>query len=268
VTGSALTRSWKKRFAVWALAGGLASGASTAEAAGPSRAVDTAAWGRALELAQHRGGLDYARLAADRSALDAYLASLAEARPESWEEPERLAFWINAYNAVVTYHVLERYPGLGSVREVDGFFDELTFRVAGEERTLDEIEGRARDLGDPRVHFAVVCASASCPDLRFEPYSGQRLEAQLAEQTRNFLSDLGKGLRYDRAANDVWLSSIFKWYAGDFTGGSTLLAYVARGPVLAWVLPHLPLELGAELERREPSVRYLDYDWSLNDRPK
>lgn len=253
---------------MWALAGGLASAAWSAEARELPRAVDTAAWGRALELAHHQGGLDYARLAADRSALDAYLASLAGARPESWGNSEQLAFWINAYNAVVAHHVLERYPGLATVRDVDGFFDELTFRVAGEERTLDEIEGRARELGDPRVHFAVVCASASCPDLRFEPYVGQRLDAQLAEQTRDFLADAGKGLLYDRAANDVWLSSIFKWYAGDFTGGSTLLAYVARGPVLAWVLPHLPAELAAELERRDPSIRYLDYDWSLNDRPR
>jgi hypothetical protein len=253
------------------VSGALALVTLPAGAAGPAGSagtVDTAAWGQALDLAHHRGGLDYARLAADRSGLDAYLASLAAARPESWGEPERLAFWINAYNAVVTHHVLERYPGLASVRDVDGFFDELTFRVAGEERTLDEIEERARDLGDPRVHFAVVCASASCPDLRFEPYVGERLDAQLGEQTRTFLANPAKGLRYDRAANDVWLSSIFKWYAGDFTGGSTLLAYVARGPVLEWVLPHVSADLSAELGRRDPSIRYLDYDWSLNDRPR
>jgi len=134
--------------------------------------------------------------------------------------------------------------------------------------TLDQIETRARNLGDPRVHFAVVCASASCPDLRDEPFVAARLDEQLGDQTRRFLRDPSKGLRYDRQANEVWLSSIFKWYAGDFTGGSTLVAFVVRGPVLEWLLPHLDPALAEEIRRRDPAIRFLDYDWSLNDRTK
>ena len=75
-------------------------------------------------------------------------------------------------------------------------------------------------------------------------------------------------MRYEAEENDLWLSSIFKWYAGDFTGGSTLVAFLTRGKLVDWVVPHLPDGLGRTLAESEPSVRYLDYDWSLNDRPQ
>lgn len=232
---------------------------------GEPTAVATDAWDRALSKHHRDGGLDYAGLAADRAGLDLYLASLAGARPDAWSEDRQLAFWTNAYNAVVTKHVLDRYPGIESVRKVGGFFDKLTFPVAGEERTLDAIEKKAREL-DPRVHFAVVCASASCPDLRGEAYRAERIDAQLEEQTRQFLANGEKGLRFDAEEGELWLSSIFKWYAGDFTGGSTLVAYFARGGVVEWILPHLPEELARRIADEEPAVKYMDYDWSLNDR--
>lgn len=245
---------------------GLAAGSVQPITASDGGKVDGAAWERVLARHARDGGVDYAALAGDRGDLDRYLESLREARPQGWSRQEQIAFWVNAYNAVVLHHVLEHYPGLASVQDVDGFFDELTFPVAGEERTLDEIETAARDLGDPRVHFVVVCASTSCPDLRAEPFTGDRLQAQLADETRRFLADPDKGLRYDRQANTLWLSSIFKWYAGDFTGGSTVVAFFARGSILSWVAEHVPETLAETLREREPSVRYLDYDWALNDR--
>lgn len=223
-------------------------------------------WDGLLRAHGREGGLDYAGLAADEADLDRYLESVRRADPASMPPARALAFWINAYNAVVAKFVLERYPGLESVRDVDGFFDELTFPVAGAERTLDEIETEARDSGDARVHFAVVCASTSCPDLLAEAYVGERLDEQLESQTRVFLADEAKGLRFDAAKEDLYLSSIFKWYAGDFTGGSTVVAFFARGKVVEWVLEHLPAELALQIEAADPSVTYLDYDWSLNDR--
>ncbi len=227
---------------------------------------DTAAWDRALHRHGRDGGVDYAALKADRGDLEAFLGSLAAVDPESLSRDDRLAFWINAYNAVVVHFVLERYPGIESVKAVDGFFSRFSYPVAGEERTLDEIEKEAREL-DPRVHFAVVCASASCPDLRGEAYVGDRVDRQLEEQTASFLADRSKGLRYEVASGDLWLSSIFKWYAGDFTGGSTVVAFFARGRVVDWIRPHLAdRELAAALARTDPTVRYMDYDWSLNDR--
>jgi hypothetical protein len=235
--------------------------ASSSGASGP-----TAAWDRVLRAHGKQGGLDYAAVEADRSDLDAFLEHVSETDPSSLSEADRLAFWINAYNAITVGRVLDRYPGIESVRDVDGFFDELTFPVGGASMTLDAIEAKAREM-DVRVHFAVVCASTSCPDLRPEAYVGPRVDAQLREQTRRFLADEEKGLRYDEKGNDVHLSSIFKWYAGDFTGGSTIVAFFARGGVLDWVVEHVgDRELAERLEEREPSVKYLEYDWSLNDR--
>ncbi|HUF79234.1 MAG TPA: DUF547 domain-containing protein [Thermoanaerobaculia bacterium] len=238
----------------------------------PAPAADPAAdaWSRVLARHAKRGGVDYAALKRDRADLDAFLRGLARARPAGPAQVERkadaLAFWINAYNGVVVHHVLDRYPGIDSVKSVDGFFDELTFPVAGEELTLDEIEARGLALGDPRVHFAVVCASTSCPDLRGEPYTAVDIEPQLRDQTRRFLSDRSKGLRYDPGADTLWLSSIFKWYAGDFTGGSTVVAFFARGGVLEWVKEHAPPEIARRLRGKKPAVRYMEYDWGLNDR--
>jgi len=240
---------------------------AAAEAAAEDPALGALeAWSRVLSEHVEDGGVDYGALARDRSDLDLYLRSLARARPSEMTKPEAMAFWTNAYNAVVLHHVLERYPGIESVRDVDGFFDELTFPVAGHELTLDAIEERGRDLGDPRVHFAVVCASTSCPDLRGEPYEAGTIDAQLRDQTRRFLSDESKGLRWEPEEDTLWLSSIFKWYAGDFTGGSTVVAFFARGGVFDWVVEHAPPALARKLRGQDPSVRYLDYDWGLNDR--
>ena len=133
---------------------------------------DVAPWARALAGHQHEGGVDYASLKNDRSDLDSYLKGLSIAQPQRWDQTERIAFWSNAYNAVVLYHVLERYPEIRSVKDVPGFFDELKFKVTDREMSLDEIEAEARALGDSRVHFAVVCASTSCPDLQSEPFRG------------------------------------------------------------------------------------------------
>lgn len=235
----------------------------------PARAAgsgDVEAWDRVLHAHVRDGGVDYAALAADRADLEAHLASLGEVEPAGLGEHERLAFWINAYNAVVVHFVLERYPGLKSVRDVDGFFERQRYRVGGRDRSLDEIETAARDLEDPRVHFALVCASASCPDLRGESYRGERLDEQLADQTSAFLGDPSKGLRLDERAGTIHLSSIFKWYAGDFTGGNTVLSFFFRGGVLDWVRGHVPATLAERIADVRPDVEYMDYDWSLNDR--
>ena len=229
---------------------------------------DTEAWARVLASYHHAGGVDYEALMLDRGDLDRYLSSLGEVSLEGWSREQKIAFWCNAYNAVVIHFVLESLPGLGSVKDVPGFFDELTFKVAGRERTLDEIETAARDLEDPRVHFAVVCASTSCPDLQPEPFRAVALDSQLEAATRQFLEDSSKGLRWAPEDEQLLLSSIFKWYAGDFTGGSTVVAFFARGALVEWLLPHLPTELAEELRRAEPSVRYMDYDWTLNQRSR
>ena len=243
---------------------GAAETAFEAVDAMPGALPSDAPWARVLVEFHRSGGLDYAGLQSKSEDLESYLASLVDARPGEAPREQRIAFWCNVYNAVTARFVLDGYPEIESVKVAEGFFDTKTFPVAGEDLTLDEIESRARAEGDPRVHFAVVCASTSCPDLRFEPYRGADLDRQLEEQTKAFLGDSAKGLRLQ--GDTLWVSSIFKWYAGDFTGGSTVVAFFSRGKVLDWILPHLPEDLAQQIRDADPSVKYLDYDWSLNDR--
>ena len=223
---------------------------------------DVQAWARVLEKYAKDGGVDYAGLKKDRGDLDAYLASLTAANPVSWSQAEKTAFWINAYNAQVLYYILDRAPGLGSVQPGDEFFSKLTSEVAGQPRTLEEIETALRSQKDPRVHFALACPAASCPGLRPEPYRGEALDSQLASQTRDFLANPRKGLRYDPESNTLYLSPIFKQYAGDFTGGSSVLALFsfARSGLAEWVVNHVPEELARILREKEPEVQYLEYD--------
>jgi hypothetical protein len=143
------------------------------------------------------GGVDYSSLAEGRAGLDDYLESISLAAPAGASRAEAMAFWINSYNAAVLRLVLDHYPDVESVMDVQGFFNEIRQPVAVESLTLDEIEARALAFGDPRVHFAVVCASESCPDLRSEPYTAETLEMQLEEQTRLFLAHTEKGARRD-----------------------------------------------------------------------
>ena len=246
----------------------MTASSSILGASEPQGSAESEAWTRVLGEFANQGGVDYAALKENRVDLDRFLAALGHSQVKGLSREAQIAFWCNAYNAVVVHYVLERYPEVGSVKEVSGFFSGFRFLVAGRQMTLDEIEAEARNLGDPRVHFAVVCASTSCPDLRPEAYRADILDQQLEEDTARFLSDSSKGLDWDREGNTLHLSSIFKWYAGDFTGGSTVVAYFSRGRVLDWIRPRLPAELAVQVEEREPKIRYLEYDWSLNDRPR
>lgn len=228
-------------------------------------------------LARHvddHGWVDYTGLRRDREALDAYLGRLATANPAALaSDPDRLAFWINAYNATTLAKALDEVDGRArGVKGVAGFFTARPQRIAGGALTLDEIETRARGFHDPRVHFALVCASTSCPRLQRFAYTGPRLNEQLNRAAREFLADSSRGLRLDQAHNQVVLSPIFKWYAGDFTGatggvGSLLArakAAASGSELLAFVRHYAPADADRFLDANKPSVTYAGYDWSLN----
>jgi len=220
------------------------------------------------------GWVDYDGVGRDRKQLNDYLQQLAPAQPASFSnDRERLAFWIDAYNAYTLASVLDRvYGKVKGVREVPGFFDRERHGVAGEQLTLDQIEERARSFHDPRVHFALVCASTSCPKLQRFAYAGPELDSQLQRVLQEFLADPTKGVRMDSQHNRIFLSSIFKWYAGDFTGkpsgAGRLLAkaqaYLSGSNVIQYVREHAPKDVDRYIEDKHPSVEYLDYDWSVN----
>lgn len=210
--------------------------------------------------------VDYSGFANDKAELNTYLASLSAVKQEeyqTWNKDKQLAFLINSYNAYTVSLILTKYPDLESIKDLGNVFSSPWSKefvtLLGEKRSLDDIEhGLIRESGvfdEPRIHFAVNCASIGCPALRAEAYNEDALSAQLDEQTRAFLSDSSRN--YSKG-NDLNLSSIFKWYGDDFKNKSgslqTFLADYAQ-------------ELGADsakLNNQSYKVSFLDYDWRLN----
>lgn len=213
-----------------------------------------------------RGLVDYAAWkASDRPALERYLAAMAAVKPgDLAQKQERLAYWINVYNALVLDGMLHFYPTKSVKDHVShlygfNFWDDVRIEVEGKERALNAIEHEIlRKMGEPRIHFAIVCASLGCPKLRNEAYTGARLEAQLEQSARDFFRDPQK-FRIDVARGEVHLSSILKWFGEDFGGTDrSKLDFAAR---------YVALDAErAFLKRDDLSIGYLDYDWGINDR--
>lgn len=216
--------------------------------------------------------VDYAGFKREGKALDAYLAALAKV-PEvtfrSWPKADRTAFLINAYNAATVKLVLTRYPNLESIKELGGLFNspwkKMFVDLLGERRSLDGIEHGllrgAQDYDDPRIHFAVNCASIGCPALRPEAYVGARLDAQLADQTRRFLRDRTRNRLHDDDPLVASVSSIFDWYREDFDRAGGLGAFLAdHGDALA----ASPAQV-KQLRKGRFTLDPPDYDWRLND---
>ncbi len=215
--------------------------------------------------------VDYAGFAKDRNLLDRYLGEVKAVSANEyghWPKAERNAFLIDAYNAATVRRILERYPRIKSIKDLGGWLDspwkKPVVDLLGKRRSLDEIEHDllrgAKDYSDPRIHFAVNCASIGCPALRPEPYTGVKLDVQLDDQTRRFLRDRSRN-RYDTTIGVLSVSHIFDWYGEDF---------VAHAGGVNSFLARYPTELGLDapatqrLRDGRMPVRFLDYDWSLN----
>jgi hypothetical protein len=243
----------------------------------PSHAAWTALLRRHVVLV--RGGqasqVRYAAFAAERPALQAYLAQLSavpKATFDAFPREQQQAFLINAYNAFTVELILTRYPQLGSIKELGSLLQSPWKRrwvpLLGATVSLDDIEhGMLRDRGrfdEPRVHFAVNCASIGCPPLREEAFVGDRLDAQLEEQSRRFMSDRTRN-RWNPARGRLELSPIFDWYGEDFRLGhrgiTSVEAFAARH---AELLADAPSERD-RIRSQKVGLAFTDYDWSLND---
>jgi Protein of unknown function, DUF547 len=267
------------------LRAGLSVAAALVLPAGGARAQSFdqshAAWTALLKkhLVVLEGGkasqVRYAGMAQDRAALKAYLASLAgvpAATVEAFSAPQQMAFLINAYNAYTVELVLTRYPKLDSIKDLGNLLQSPWKKpvapLLGGTFTLDAIEHEMlRKRGrfdDPRIHFAVNCASVGCPPLREEAFVGERLDAQLDEQALRFMSDRSRN-RWNAGAARAEVSKIFDWYGEDFRLGhrgiKTLNAFLAR---YADQLADAPTDR-ARLKGQDVTVSFLDYDWRLND---
>ena len=219
--------------------------------------------------------LRYAGMAVDSAALKSYLATLSAVSPAGFDgftKPQQQAFLINAYNAFTVDLVLTRYPKLVSIKDLGNLLQspwkQKFVPLLGSTTSLDGIEHdmlRVRGrYDDPRVHFAVNCASIGCPMLREEAFVAERLDAQLDEQAQRFLSDRSRN-RWSPSTGKLEVSKIFDWYGEDFKlghrGVTSLPAFLARyADRLA--------DAAADRERitgQKAPVSFLEYDWRLND---
>ncbi|MCC3157517.1 DUF547 domain-containing protein [Hymenobacter sp. 15J16-1T3B] len=245
-----------------ALAGGRLNPVPTPGYAAPavSTPVDHAAYDRLLKKHVNAQGLvDYQGFKADEKVFNQYLAQLSKNPPaDSWSKPEQMAYWINAYNAYTIRLILDHYP-VESIKDIGSKIKipfvttpwaAKFFSIGGEKMSLDNIEHGIlrKKYDDPRVHFALVCASISCPRLRNEAYTAARLDQQLDDQGRDFLNNPAKNKVGKSAAQ---LSKYFDWYKGDWEKNGQSVA--------KWVNRYASTKMDADA-----SVSYLDYNWNLN----
>lgn len=246
---------------------------------GPSAAQplpDHGAFSEVLFSVVRQPDVDYAALREGRAALDAYLATLAAVSPATLaaaSREERLALWINAYNACMLRLVIDHYPirrdaGLlarvtnavagrpaDSVWQIPDVFSRKHCRIAGAERSQDEIEHSiVRPLGEPRIHFAVNCAARSCPVLWPEAYTAAALDAQLDRAVEHLVADP----RHFRVEGDrsVRLNKVLDWYEEDFGGIDGLRSFFSG---------YVSGDAAAALESPRTEIAFFEYDWTLND---
>lgn len=227
----------------------------------PLPAVDHGAFDALLRGFVRGGRVDYAGLKPRAAALDDYLQTLSSVQREPLGHDELLALYINAYNAATLRLVLEHFPGIASIHDIpeNQRWKDSRWTIAGEKLSLDDIEHTVlrKRFNEPRIHFAIVCASKGCPPLRNEAYVAQSLEQQLDDQARQVHRD-PRYLQWDESSRTLRLTPLYDWFKEDFTrGGLSVADFVA-----AYCEPAVAESLG-----RDPgNVRLtsLDWDWSLN----
>ncbi len=219
-------------------------------------------WNKLLQKhVEVSGDVDYKGFLEDREQFDQYIALLSNNHPnrKNWNKNEQLAYWINAYNAFTVKLILDHYP-VASIKDikngipfVNTVWDIKNIKIEGMEYDLNNIEHGIirKKFNEPRIHFAVNCASISCPRLRNEAYYPDRLEEQLADQTRFFLNNPVK----NRITKEkMELSKLFSWYKGDFT---------KKGSLLDFINQYAPVKINADAEKS-----FMDYNWNLNEQEK
>lgn len=221
-------------------------------------AVDHSIYANLLKKHVHQGNVDYRGFKMEESELDQYLKVLENVDSKSLSGNEQFAFYINAYNAWTIKLILSGYPGIKSIKDLGNIltspWEKKICRIDGDVITLDDIEHhilRPR-FKDPRVHFAINCASLSCPSLASEPYVGNSLNRQLNDAATAFINNPQRNYL---EGNTLYVSRIFKWFGKDF-----------NDDVVGFFIKYADEGLKKELEIKKQAIKinYLRYDWSLN----
>lgn len=222
---------------------------------------DHSVWNELLgKHVKEDGMVDYRGFIRDREKLEAYLKTISSNPPdrEKWSEEEQLAYWINAYNAFTVKLIVDNYP-VESIRDlgpklkiplIKDVWHYKFFKIGGQESSLDEIEHGIlrKEFEEPRIHFAINCASFSCPPLLNEAFVPERIDKQLDQVAKSFINDPKRNkISKDKAE----ISSIFSWFKGDFTKNGSLIDFLNQ---------YSKVKLSSNAK-----ISHLDYDWSLNE---
>ena len=212
--------------------------------------ADHKSWDRLLHsFVDDNGNVDYLGFKKESEALNQYLEQLGKNTVnENWSREKKLAYYINLYNAATVKLILDNYP-LASIRDINKPWDKAWIKYGGEFISLGEIEHQIlRKMNEPRIHFAINCASYSCPKLLNEAYTEGKLDKQLDKATKDFVNDPS---RNKISENKVALSKIFKWYKIDFENNGSLIVYLNQ---------YLKSSINPDAK-----IEYLKYNWSLNE---
>lgn len=197
----------------------------------------------------NNGNVNYKGFKRDIVLLQNYIGTLSENMPnETWSKEAKLAYWINAYNALTVDLIVKNYP-IKSIKDIDNPWGQRLWNLGGTLYNLDEIEHKIlRKMDDPRIHFGIVCASFSCPKLLNTAFTAEQLDEQLTTATRDFLSDTD---RNNISENELNLSKIFQWFAKDFKQNGTLIDFIDQ---------YSDINISPNAKKR-----YKDYNWALNE---
>ena len=231
------------------------------------------AYARVLRNRVNESGLvDYTALQRQPANLQQILDAIGSTPPEryeGWDEEGKIAFLINAYNAITLKSIIDQKHLKASIRDIVGVWKIRRHPVLGQSRTLDEIEHKIlrRQFNEPRIHAALVCAAISCPPLRREPYTAEQLDGQLDDQVRRWLASPA-GLQIDRGRGTVKISAIFQWFSPDWKRGEkdpvSIPNHSKTSPELNFIGRYVDAEDRAYILAGDYKLSYLDYDWSLN----
>lgn len=191
------------------------------------------------------GRVNYKDWKKEQNELKKYIRTLEENIPKkSWSKNDKLAYWINTYNAITIDLILDNFP-VKSIKEIKNRFEKKLYK---KKYSLGDIEHKIlRKMNEPRIHFAINCASKSCPKLLNESYNGRKLEEQLKAVTKAFLCNPKKNILKN---NEVYLSRIFLWFSKDFGTKKEKINFISKY---------------SGIKLTNPKIRYLAYDWSLNN---
>lgn len=226
------------------------SGEMTSTTANSSVNIDHSAWTALLQ--QHvarNGNVDYKGFNKDRAALDSYLKMLSENKPtKDWSVQEQMAYYINTYNAYTVDLILDNYP-VKSIKDIDGPWTKAIIPIGDTKMSLAGVENSLlKKMNDPRFHFAINCASISCPKLMQEAFTAGKINEQLDQAAKEFINSNNNEI----SANSAKVSSIFDWYKKDFTAkGNTVIEYLNR--------------YSTTKINKDATLTYKDYDWGLNE---